>query len=63
MKTEVLGYSCVDLVDGPFLTREIESMKCSPKTEGKIKVEKKERKNRKKILFSRGLCRLTLFRR
>jgi hypothetical protein len=52
MKTEVLCYSCVVLVDGPFLTREIWSIKCSPKLEGKIKEGKKEREIRKKALQS-----------
>jgi len=43
MKTDLLGYSFVIVVDGPFLTGEVESIKCSPKTEG----TKKEGKNGK----------------
>jgi hypothetical protein len=41
MKTELLGFSCVVVVEGPFLTREIESIKCSVKTEGTKKEGKK----------------------
>jgi hypothetical protein len=40
MKTELLGYSCVFVVEGPFLTRETEYIKCGPKKEGTKKEEK-----------------------
>jgi len=33
MKTEFLVYSSVVLVEGQFITREIDSIKCSPKKE------------------------------
>jgi len=41
MKTELLVYICVVLVEGPFLTKEIESIKCSRKMEGTKKKGKK----------------------
>jgi hypothetical protein len=48
MKPEVFCYSCIVVVEGPFLKREIESIKCSPRTEGTKKELKKERKENSK---------------
>jgi len=41
MKTELLGCSYVVVVEGPFLTRETESIKCGPRTGGTKKKGKK----------------------